>query len=250
MQQIHVPTLGPRYWVALCLASIFGANSGDFFAHDIGLGHVAGLPFLAIALAAVLLVERIDKSAHQIHYWTAIVIVRTAATNFADFFSVDLRLAKIWVMLALAVVLLLAVWASWRFIWSPREAGRDASAPLLRADVPYWFAMFTAGTLGTVLGDYCSHDWHLGNGEASIVLSAVLLVLFVAARGRLLWSLPFYWTTIVMIRAAGTTVGDFFAARNMLGLPLSTLVTGLVFIGLLLLWKEPSNGRVAVAENT
>jgi uncharacterized membrane-anchored protein len=250
MQQMHVPSLGPRYWVALCLASIFGANSGDFFAHDIGLGHVAGLPFLAVALAAVLFVERIDQSVHQIHYWTAIVIVRTAATNFADFFSVDLRLAKIWVMLALAVVLVLAVWLSWRFIWSRREVDRDAPAPLLRADVPYWFAMFTAGTLGTVLGDYCSHDWHLGNGEASIVLSAVLLVLFVAGRGRLLWSLPFYWTTIVMIRAAGTTVGDFFAARNMLGLPLSTLVTGLMFIGLLLLWKEPSNGRVAVAENT
>ena len=54
MQRQHIPALGPRYWVALCLASIFGANSGDFFAHDIGLGHLAGLPFLAIALVAVL----------------------------------------------------------------------------------------------------------------------------------------------------------------------------------------------------
>src|ERR1700730_6499213 len=118
MQYGHVPALGLRYWVALCVASIFGANSGDFFAHNVGLGHVAGLPFLAIALAAVLLVERIDHSIHQAYYWTAIVIVRTAATNFADFFSVDLRLAKIWVMLALTVLLALALWASWRFLWA------------------------------------------------------------------------------------------------------------------------------------
>ena len=30
MQQIHLPTLGARYWAALCLASIFGANMGTF----------------------------------------------------------------------------------------------------------------------------------------------------------------------------------------------------------------------------
>jgi uncharacterized membrane-anchored protein len=45
MQQIHLPMLGARYWAALCLASIFGANMGDFFARNLGLGHVAGLPY-------------------------------------------------------------------------------------------------------------------------------------------------------------------------------------------------------------
>jgi hypothetical protein len=95
MQQTHVPSLSLRYWVALCLASIFGANSGDFHAHDVGLGHLAGLPFLALALTAIMIVERFDTFSHELHYWIAIVIVGTAATNFADFFSVDLRLAKI-----------------------------------------------------------------------------------------------------------------------------------------------------------
>ena len=249
MEQTHVPWLGPRYWAALYMASIFGANSGDFFAHGVGLGHVAGLPFLALALAAVLIVERFDSFAHQIHYWLAIVIVRTAATNFADFFSVDLRLAKIWVMLALTVVLILAIWFSWRLLWSRRKDDGAARAPLLQADVPYWFCMFAAGTLGTVLGDYCSHDWHLGNAGASLFLSAALTVLVLIGRGRILWSLPFYWTTIVMIRAAGTVIGDFFASRNMLGLPLSTLITGILFVGLLIVWKEPSPRRAALVSD-
>ena len=43
--------------------------------------------------------------------------------------------------------------------------------------------------------------------------------------GRLLL-LPFYWLTVVLIRAAGTAVGDFISGRNMLGLPVSTAVTG------------------------
>ena len=50
-----------------------------------GLGHVAGLPFLAVALAIVIVAERFDRIQHQIYYWIAIIIVRTAATNFADF---------------------------------------------------------------------------------------------------------------------------------------------------------------------
>ena len=81
MQPIHLPTLGSRYWTALCLASIFGANMGDFFAHDLGLGHVDGLPFLAMAFAIVIAGERFDQAVHQAYYWAAIIIVRTAATN-------------------------------------------------------------------------------------------------------------------------------------------------------------------------
>ena len=61
MQPIHLPMLGARYWTALCLASIFGANMGDLFARNMGLGHVAGLPFLAIALAIVIVAETLQS---------------------------------------------------------------------------------------------------------------------------------------------------------------------------------------------
>jgi uncharacterized membrane-anchored protein len=81
--------------------------------------------------------------------------------------------------------------------------------------------MFAAGTLGTVIGDYCSHDWRLGDAGASTFLSTALVVLVMVGRSRILWSLPFYWTTIVMVRAAGTVIGDFFASRNTFGLPLA-----------------------------
>src|SRR5438876_8689024 len=105
MQQKHLPMLGARYWVALCLASIFGANMGDFFAHDLHLGHVAGLPYLALALGIVIVAERFDRRMHQVYYWTAIIIVRTAATNFADFACGDLKLPRGWVIAALAATL-------------------------------------------------------------------------------------------------------------------------------------------------
>ena len=75
-----------------------------------------------------------------------------------------------------------------------------------------------------------------------------MAALFLAGRnGRLVW-LPLYWTTVVAIRAAGTTAGDYLANRGMLGLPLSTAITGVVFILLLLLWRErPESAEPATA---
>jgi uncharacterized membrane-anchored protein len=248
MQQIHLPTLGARYWTALCLASIFGANMGDLFAHNLGLGHVAGLPYLALALAIVLISERFDRSVHQVYYWTAIIIVRTAATNFADFAQGDMKLPRELVMAGLTAAMVIALFASWQFAWREQSTKDSASDTVLRADAGYWVSMFIAGTLGTVIGDYCSHNLGLGDGGAALLLVPILALLFVVARNGLLRSLPYYWLTIVMVRAAGTAVGDYEAGRHMLGLPLGTLVTGTVFVALLAIWREPKASQLVPAE--
>lgn len=244
MQSIHLPALGARYWTALCLASIFGANMGDLFARNLGLGHVSGLPFLAIALAVVLVAERFDRMSHQSYYWTAIIIVRTAATNFADFAAGDLKLPRIGVMAVLIVLLAAALWVSWQFAWRKLAAKND---DVLRADLGYWISMFIAGTLGTVIGDFCSHNLRLDDGGAAILLSPIVALLLVIGWRGPLRMLPFYWLTVVAIRAAGTAVGDFISGRNLLGLPLSTAVTGILFVILLLAWKESARPERATA---
>jgi uncharacterized membrane-anchored protein len=248
MQQKHLPTLGARYWAALCLASIFGANMGDFFARDLGLGHVAGLPFLALALAVVVIGERFDRSVHQVYYWTAIIIVRTGATNFADFACGDMKLPRLLVIVGLIALLVVALFASWQLAWRRQSDRSNALDNVLRADLGYWISMFIAGSLGTVIGDYCSHDLHLGDGGASLLLAPIVVLLFAIARNGLLRSLSYYWVTIVAVRAAGTAVGDFIASRNMLGLPLSTLVTGAMFVALLAIWSEPTAPKLVHAD--
>jgi uncharacterized membrane-anchored protein len=87
--------------------------------------------------------------------------------------------------------------------------------------------MFISGMLGTVIGDFRSHNMGLDDAGASILLSPIVAVLFLAGRGGRLLLLPFYWLIVVLIRAAGTAIGDFISGRNMLGLPVSTAVTGL-----------------------
>ena len=43
--------------------------------------------------------------------------------------------------------------------------------------------MFISGTLGTVIGDFCSHNMRLDDAGASILLSPIEAVLFLAGRG-------------------------------------------------------------------
>ena len=64
MQQRHVPAMDGKYWAALVLTSIFGCNTGNFLSDTLGLGHVSGLPILAILFAIVLLAERFDHGKH------------------------------------------------------------------------------------------------------------------------------------------------------------------------------------------
>jgi uncharacterized membrane-anchored protein len=112
-----------------------------------------------------------------------------------------------------------------------------------KSDLGYWVYMFISGTLGTVIGDFCSRNMGLNDAGASILLSPIVAVLFLAGRGGRLPLLPFYWLTVVLIRAVGTAVGDLISGRNMLGLPMSTAVTGALFIALLVIWREQSRSE-------
>ena len=58
-----------------------------------------------------------------------------------------------------------------------------------QADPGYWICMFISGTLGTVIGDFCSHNMGLDDAGASVLLSPIMAVLFLAGRGeRLLFA--------------------------------------------------------------
>ena len=108
-------------------------------------------------------------------------------------------------MAALTILLAAALWMSWQFAWR-RLANKTDN--VLRADLGYWICMFIAGTLGTVIGDFCSHNMRLDDAGAAALLSPIVAILFLIGRQGPLRLLPFYWLTVVAIRAAGTSVGD------------------------------------------
>jgi uncharacterized membrane-anchored protein len=129
------PRLGVGFWLALCFASVFGANVGDFFAKNLGLRHAGGLPYLAVAFLLIVLLERFDPLAHAGWYWAAIELIRTAATNLADLLCGDWRLPRLAVMAALALALTAAVLLIGN-AWRRAGDGTDRKRLILGADAP------------------------------------------------------------------------------------------------------------------
>ena len=241
MQTRHVPIVDRRYWFGITFASIFGTNLGDFYAHESGLGLGLGLLLLAALFAATYLIESKDAAAHQVYYWLAIIIIRTGATNIADYLAFRVRIPA--PLLASALAATIAVLA-WRGAATRARADTGPADPTLaQTDLTYWAAMLAAGVFGTVLGDVCSHRF--GQGPAAIGLGVMLAVLLATARSRAATSVTVYWCAVALARTAGTCIGDWLAENRTLhvGLPLSTLLTGTAFVAILTWWRSAKQGE-------
>jgi uncharacterized membrane-anchored protein len=223
---------------------------GDFVAEYLRIGHVRGLPVLAVALLAILWAEPRDVRAHTTWYWLSIVTIRTAATNMADFLTVDIHLGQLWTIAGLAVLLFAIfpmarsearLYMSGVLIARPGEKGRPTT------DFSYWTTMIVASTLGTVLGDWSTYGLGLGALKSSIVLAAVLAVVFLVHFRPPVTRLLLYWITVVAVRAAGTAVGDFLSKDQRLhvGLALSTVLTCAALLLVVWLWRGESSERAA-----
>ncbi len=218
-----IPVIGRRYWAALCLASIFGCNLGDFFAADLRLGHWRGLPVLAAALTLTLLAERRARRPNELWYWLAIVVIRTAATNLADLAVHDLRLPYPWAMIGLASLLAALV---------ATGPGGDDAERLPAANGRFWAAMLAAGTLGTAAGDFLAFHEGLGVVLASATMTLLLVTALTLRAVAARLPVVTFWVAVLVIRSWGTNVGDLLADE--MGLALATASSGAALLGLLL----------------
>ena len=233
-----LPSINTRYWLALCLASIFGTNTGDFVAGYLHLGHLAGLPWLLAAFVLILVLERVSPVKTPLWFWAAIITMRTAATNVGDAFH-DFRMGfgiSVPVMLVL-FVLSVALYAR---LTPTRAPGDDT----VRVNAWYWIAMMVAGVLGTVGGDAAAR--HLSNPVTAVIFFAVAwgAIAWLGRRGVLLLAVA-YWAVVALIRTAGTAGGDTIA--HLIGLAPSTVVTGAIFLVLVVASSRSPATTVASA---
>jgi len=177
MKNIHMPKVDARYWASILMASIFGTNLGDFYAHESGLGLMAGVGVLAILAGLAFLAERRDQTPHELYYWLVIIIIRTGATNIADYLAFRVHIPAIPLSIALGVAI--AAFALWMTM-TESKAEVEANRGLPDTDAKYWVAMLFAGVFGTVLGDVASHYYTQAN--ASIGLGLLLAIILLGRR--------------------------------------------------------------------
>lgn len=246
MKIIHAPRVDARYWTAITLASVFGTNMGDFYAHESGLGIVKGLAVLALLTAIAFVAERFDNVRHQAYYWLVIIIIRTGATNIADYMMYRMRVPEPRLTLGWAAVIIVFGW----FTHAALRSAEGGSGALPSTNAPYWIAMLGCGVFGTILGDTCEDvprnilgrglSKDASEGIAAIVLFVVLLAVLMAVKNYATRVIALYWFTVAVARTAGTAIGDWLADEKIvpIGLSYSTLITGLAFVGVLVLWRS------------
>ena len=238
MKVIHLPRIDQRYWAGITMASVFGTNTGDMFAFRSGLGILGGIPILAAVIAVAYFLERRDETRHEAWYWLAIILIRTGATNIADYVCGRRFLHVDRVLFSTALAVFIAIMA----VWQHRNNDRPG---LPRTDANYWITMLAAGVFGTAAGDAVlgslGGPHGIGGVYASAILLAMLAVLLLSGRGGRIQMLYYYWLTICVARTAGTAIADMLAENETLdiGLPLSTTITCIVFLGVLVLSRSP-----------
>lgn len=235
MKHIHMPKVDARYWASITMASIFGTNLGDFYAHESGLGIVAGVGILAILAGLVFLAERRDTRINELYYWLVIIIIRTGATNIADYLAFRVHIPAIPLSVALGAAI--GCFAAWMAM-TESKADIETNRGLPDTDAKYWVAMLFAGVFGTVLGDVASHYYTQAN--ASLGLGLLLAIILLGRWQGIVAAIPGYWLTVSVARTAGTAMGDWLAENKIfdIGLSVSTLITGCVFVGILVLWRS------------
>jgi uncharacterized membrane-anchored protein len=236
-----MPQVDGRYWLGITLASVFGTNLGDFYAHESGLGIGLGLLLLLAFAAVVFALERFDRRVTELYYWLVIIIIRTGATNIADYLAYRVRIPAVPLNVGLLVILAAL---AWRMTRTDRvRSGTFPGGRLPDTGAVYWSAMLTAGVFGTVFGDVCSHL--VGQGSASIILGLILVCVQLAGRKREAGTVFLYWGTVAVARTAGTAMGDWLAENKVLhlGLPHATLITGCTFAAVLVMWRSRRAGE-------
>jgi uncharacterized membrane-anchored protein len=243
MRTRNLPTIDGGYWAAIVAASICGTITGDLAAGPLGMGHVRGLLPLGAIFLAVIWAEKALNWTTVAFYWLAIIVLRTMATNIADFATHDLKLSYAIFVSLLIVFMGLMIWAD-RFRTDTTvkwTAASDRALPT--TDWNYWIVMLAAGVLGTALGDWLA-DAGLGVYWASLI-GAPFFVAAVWAAYQLGLSKPWYWIAIATCRTWGTDIGDMIialfryeGASRPVALWASTVVSAVLLASVIYFWTH------------
>jgi len=242
MHARNLPAIDAGYWAAIVAASICGTNTGDLAAGPLGLGHVRGILPLAVVFLAIIWAEKLLNWTTVAFYWLAIIVLRTMATNIADFATHDLKLSY-----PIFVVLLIAfmggmIWVDTFRTGTTKHQASVSGPRLPTTDWNYWIVMLGAGVLGTALGDWLA-DAGLGVYWASLIgmpfFFAAVWAAYQFGLGKY-W----YWIAIATCRTWGTDLGDMLVVmfRSIASRPVAlwsaTAISSVLLIAVIYFWTQ------------
>ncbi|MGW7817151.1 COG4705 family protein [Streptomyces puniciscabiei] len=228
---IKVPEVTGSFWIGTVLCTTVGETAADLLNDKAGLG-LTGVSVLMSALLAVVLAVQFRSSAHRPGgYWSAVALISVVGTlvsdNLTDTMGVPLGTSTTVFAIVLAVVFV---------VWYRRER----TLSLRHIDTTsresfYWLAVMLTFALGSAAGDLVSERVDLGYWLPAVLFAAAIAAVAVAHFGLDLDAVWSFWIVFILTRPLGVSIGGYLSRPpGDGGLGLGTVVTGVVFLAIIL----------------
>jgi uncharacterized membrane-anchored protein len=225
---LRVPLVTASFWVIKGLSTALGESTSDWAVH--AMPPVAAVLIGFVCFLAALGIQFSMGRYVPWAYWLTVVMVGIFGTMAADVLHVAFH-----VPYAASAVLygltLAAVFVSWYRVEGTLSV-HDIDTP--RREAFYWATVVSTFALGTAVGDLTANTLDLGYLRSALLYAAIIVVIAVAFRCRLLGPTVAFWAAYVMTRPLGASLADWLGKSTADGgLGVGAGVTSLVLAALI-----------------
>jgi uncharacterized membrane-anchored protein len=199
-----VPEVTLLFWIIKIAATTLGETGGDAVTMSMRLGYLVGSAIFATLFVIAVSAQIAAKRFHPFLFWAVIIATTTFGTTLADLLDRSLGIGYAGGA-SILFALLIGSLAAWR--WRLGSISIDDLASR-KAEIFYWLTIMLSQTLGTALGDWMADGAGLGYEGATAVFGGAIALVALAYRFTGLPRTLLFWTTFVLTRPLGATLGD------------------------------------------
>ncbi|MET7398668.1 hypothetical protein ABZS66_34785, partial [Dactylosporangium sp. NPDC005572] len=197
-----VPEVTVYFWIIKILATTVGETAADLLNMNLGLGLTWTTVVMAGLTAAALALQFRARQYVPWRYWLVVILVSVVGTlitdNLVDNFGVPLEVTTAVFAVALAATFIL---------WYRRERTLSIHTIVTtRRETYYWAAILFTFALGTAAGDLLAERVNLGYLASAGVFAALIALIGLGYRLRLLGAVLAFWAAYVLTRPLGASV--------------------------------------------
>ncbi|MGY2047761.1 COG4705 family protein [Methylobacterium sp. JK268] len=225
-----VPEVTLIFWLIKVMSTTVGETGADYLAVHVGLGTAMTGGIMVALLAAALALQLRTRRYVPWIYWLTVVLVSIVGTQLTDFLTDKLEVS-LYASTAAFAVALAAVFGLW---FAVERTLSIHTIVTRRRESFYWLAILLTFALGTAAGDLATEALGLGFNWGVVAFGVLIAAVALAHRLGANAVLAF-WVAYILTRPLGAALGDLLSqSREYGGLGFGTVVTSLVFLGVII----------------
>lgn len=199
-----VPLVTLAFWIIKIAATTLGETGGDAFSMTWNLGYAVSTGIFIVFFLATATAQIAASRMYRFLYWAVIVATTMVGTTTSDYLTRTAGLGYLWtsVILFAGVLAVLGIWYATLGSVNVNEITNR------KAETFYGLTILTSNTLGTALGDCLADDTSLGYEGGALVFGGAIAILAALYFFTNVSHVILFWTTFVLTRPLGATLGD------------------------------------------